>query len=75
MGHVTWSPPEFFSIKNKGKCVLPACLPAAGPFSFLGFWGRCTNKAEGITASVGGGQDPVQLYRSQTETDGPRGVA
>lgn len=26
MGHVTWSRPEFFSIKNKRKYVFPASV-------------------------------------------------
>lgn len=57
MGHVTWSRPEFFSIKKKRKWgVSGLCQPAAGLFSFLGSWQRCIRDEAHPYPRLGGGR-------------------
>lgn len=68
MGHVTWSRPEFFSIKKKRKWgVSGLCQPAAGLFSFLGSWQRCIRDEAHPYPRLGGG-------RTWISSAAPRGV-
>lgn len=68
MGHVTWSRPEFFSIKKKRKRgVSGLCQPAAGLFSFLGSWQRCIRDEAHPYPRLGGG-------RTWISSAAPRGV-